>query len=117
MLDLVARSWWILSLRGIVALFYALVAVVWSGATPIVLMLLLGMYAFVDGLLGVISAFENYQAHGQRALLLPMGLAEFHSQSALEGILELEERHDSAARRGGAYRGQDFRRGLQHHRR
>jgi uncharacterized membrane protein HdeD (DUF308 family) len=74
MLSLFARSWWILTLRGIVALFYALIAFLWASATPIVLLLLLTMYAFVDGILGVIAAFENHEDHGQRGLLFPMGL-------------------------------------------
>lgn len=75
MLALLARSWWILTLRGIVALFYSLIALIWATATPIVLMLLLTMYAFVDGILGVIAAFENHEDHGQRGLFFPMGLA------------------------------------------
>jgi uncharacterized membrane protein HdeD (DUF308 family) len=74
MLTALARGWWILTLRGVVALFYALAALVWFGATPIILLLLLSMYAFVDGVLGVIAAFENHEYHGQRAVLLPMGL-------------------------------------------
>jgi uncharacterized membrane protein HdeD (DUF308 family) len=74
MLALFARSWWILTLRGIVALFYSLIVFIWASATPIVLMLLLTMYAFVDGILGVIAAFENHEQHGQRGLFFPMGL-------------------------------------------
>jgi uncharacterized membrane protein HdeD (DUF308 family) len=74
MLTALARGWWILTLRGVVALFYALAALVWFEATPIILLILLSMYAFVDGVLGVISAFENHEYHGQRAVLLSMGL-------------------------------------------
>jgi uncharacterized membrane protein HdeD (DUF308 family) len=74
MLLVLARGWWILTLRGVIALFYALAALLWFGATPIILLLLLSMYAFVDGILGVITAFESHEYHGQRAVLLPMGL-------------------------------------------
>jgi uncharacterized membrane protein HdeD (DUF308 family) len=74
MFALLARSWWILTLRGMVALFYAAVVFMWSNATSIFVMILLSMYAFVDGILGVIMAFDSHENHGQRSLLLPMGL-------------------------------------------
>ncbi len=84
MLARLARGWWLLTLRGLVALFYALVTLIWFGATPLLVMLLLSMYAFVDGILGVIAAFESHEQHGQRAVLLPMGLA-----GILVGLLTL----------------------------
>jgi uncharacterized membrane protein HdeD (DUF308 family) len=74
MLALLTRSSWILTLRGLVAFFYALVAFFWSSATPIILMILLSMYAFVDGILSVVAAFENKDEHRQLAVLLPMGM-------------------------------------------
>jgi uncharacterized membrane protein HdeD (DUF308 family) len=74
MLARLTRSWWILTLRGVVTFFYALVVFFWPSATAIVLMILLSMYAFVDGILSVVAAFENNDEHGQLAVLLPMGI-------------------------------------------
>jgi uncharacterized membrane protein HdeD (DUF308 family) len=62
-LALWVRNWWVLGLRGFVALSYGLTALLWSDASAIILMLLLGAYALVDGVLGMVVALEKQDKH------------------------------------------------------
>lgn len=45
-----ARNWWLLLLRGILAVLFGLMALAWPALTLLTLVLLYGAYAFVDGL-------------------------------------------------------------------
>lgn len=45
-----ARNWWLLLIRGILAVLFGLVAFAWPALTLVTLVLLYGAYAFVDGL-------------------------------------------------------------------
>jgi uncharacterized membrane protein HdeD (DUF308 family) len=49
MLSLVARDWWVYAVRGVAAILFGILALVWPGPTLTVLVLLFGAYAFVDG--------------------------------------------------------------------
>jgi uncharacterized membrane protein HdeD (DUF308 family) len=49
MLSLVSRDWWVYAVRGIAAILFGIMALVWPGPTLAVLVLLFGAYAFVDG--------------------------------------------------------------------
>jgi uncharacterized membrane protein HdeD (DUF308 family) len=49
MLSLVSRDWWVYAVRGIAAILFGIMALIWPGATLAVLVLLFGAYAFVDG--------------------------------------------------------------------
>jgi uncharacterized membrane protein HdeD (DUF308 family) len=51
-----ARNWWALALRGLVALFFGIAAFVWPGITLRVLVLLFGAYALVDGIFSIAAA-------------------------------------------------------------
>jgi uncharacterized membrane protein HdeD (DUF308 family) len=51
MLSSITNSWWLLALRGTLAVIFGAVAFVWPGITFEVLVLLFGAYAFVDGVL------------------------------------------------------------------
>ncbi len=49
MLSLVSRDWWVYAVRGIAAILFGIMALVWPAPTLAVLVLLFGAYAFVDG--------------------------------------------------------------------
>jgi uncharacterized membrane protein HdeD (DUF308 family) len=48
-----ARSWWLLALRGVAGILFGIAAFVWPGATLAALVLLFGAYVFVDGIFAV----------------------------------------------------------------
>ena len=65
MLASISRNWWLIALRGTLAIIFGVVAFVWPGITFEVLVLLFGAYAFVDGVLvltfGLMAAGEGRQ--------------------------------------------------------
>jgi uncharacterized membrane protein HdeD (DUF308 family) len=66
-------SWWVLALRGLVAILFGLAALVWPDLILAVLIVLFGAYALVDGILAVIAAFRSSGWGMRRPLLLIEG--------------------------------------------
>jgi len=48
-----SQNWWLVLLRGILAILFGLSAFVWPGITWLTLIVLFGIYAIVDGLVAV----------------------------------------------------------------
>ncbi len=69
LLGLLASNWWLLALRGLFAVLFALAAFFWPEMTLTVLVLLFGAYAMVDGVAALFGAF-NGAAGGRRWPLL-----------------------------------------------
>jgi uncharacterized membrane protein HdeD (DUF308 family) len=65
MLSSITRNWWMVALRGTLAVIFGVAAFVWPGITFEALVLLFGVYAFVDGVLvlgfGVMAAGDGVQ--------------------------------------------------------
>jgi len=75
MITRLTRKWWLLALRGLVAVLFGLAALVWPGVTLTALVLLFGAYALVDGLLSlIVSLLDRHEFDHGRVLLLK-GLA------------------------------------------
>lgn len=53
LLGALARNWWLILLRGIAAIAFGILTLVWPGVTLVTLVLLYGAFAFVDGLLAL----------------------------------------------------------------
>ena len=68
MLHTLARNWWALALRGLVAVLFGLLTFVLPGITLVTLVLLFGAYALVDGIFNLIAFFRV--ASHQWALLI-----------------------------------------------
>src|ERR1700693_1486086 len=68
MLHSLAKNWWALALRGLVALMFGLLTFVLPGITLVTLVLLFGAYALADGIFNVIAFFRV--ASHQCALLV-----------------------------------------------
>lgn len=72
--DLLARNWgWVL-LRGVVALLFGLLTLVFPGVTVTTLVLLFGAYALVDGLFRIVTAIARRRGEEHWVLLLIGGL-------------------------------------------
>ncbi|AHI00112.1 HdeD family acid-resistance protein [Kutzneria albida] len=50
MLELLTRNWWLVALRGVFAVVFAVLTLAWPDVTVVALVLLWGVYALVDGL-------------------------------------------------------------------
>jgi uncharacterized membrane protein HdeD (DUF308 family) len=74
LLDLLAKNWWLLLLRGIAAIVFGVLAFIWPGVTLATLVLLWGAFALVDGVLSLVSAIRGGGA-GSRWWLALVGLA------------------------------------------
>ena len=70
MLTILGRHWWVLALRGLLAVLFGVMALIWPGTTVRVLVILFGIYAVVDGLFALFSALATRQGRGGRWLLL-----------------------------------------------
>lgn len=60
---LLSKYWWILLLRGIVAVIFGLTAYSWPGLTLAMLVFFFGAYAFVDGVFNVVNAIGGRKEH------------------------------------------------------
>ena len=66
-------SWWVLALRGLVAILFGLAILFWPGLALAVLIVLFGAYALIDGILAIIAAFRSSGTGMRRSLLLIEG--------------------------------------------
>jgi uncharacterized membrane protein HdeD (DUF308 family) len=79
-----AQSWWVLALRGLVAILFGLAALFWPSLILGVLIVFFGLYALVDGILAIVAALRSSGQGMRRALLLIEGVI-----GILFGILAL----------------------------
>ncbi len=75
MLTQLAHNWWAVAIRGLAAIIFGILALVWPGITFAVLVLFWGAYALVDGAFAIISALTHPMEGNHRWLLLLEGLA------------------------------------------
>src|SRR5512147_3337177 len=59
MLDVLTQKWWAVALRGILAIVFGIVALVFPGATLVSLAVVFGAYAFVSGVFTIVAAFGH----------------------------------------------------------
>jgi uncharacterized membrane protein HdeD (DUF308 family) len=63
MLHTLARNWWALAVRGLVAVLFGLLTFLIPGITLVTLVLLFGAYALADGVFNVIAFFRVASHH------------------------------------------------------
>jgi uncharacterized membrane protein HdeD (DUF308 family) len=72
--DTLSRSWWMLLLRGLVAIAFGVLTFARPGITLATLVLVFGAFALADGVLGAWTALTHRQDGENRWLLLLGGL-------------------------------------------
>jgi len=61
-------------LLGLIALAAGVIAIIWPGPTALVLVLVVGIWAFVGGIMEIAAAFGSAETAGTRALFVLSGL-------------------------------------------
>jgi uncharacterized membrane protein HdeD (DUF308 family) len=77
MVSVLARNWWAVVIRGILAILFGLIALFLPGVTMLSLVLLFSAYAFIDGVFAIVSAVRAART-GER-----------WGPFALEGIVDI----------------------------
>jgi uncharacterized membrane protein HdeD (DUF308 family) len=75
MLETLSRHWWAVALRGVAAILFGVLALVWPGITVFALVIVFGAYALVDGAFTLAAAFGNRdggRTRGSRAWLFAL---------------------------------------------
>ena len=67
-------NWWLLALRGLVAVLFGVLAFVWPGITLITLVWLFGAFALVNGLLSLVLAAKAPKGYPRLGSLIFGGL-------------------------------------------
>lgn len=74
MLRSIARDWWVYAVRGVAAIVFGTLALVWPGPTLSLLVILFGAYAVVDGVALLVSlARRDYLARRHAGTVGLMG--------------------------------------------
>lgn len=66
--------WWLLAVRGLLAVLFGLAALLWPGLTLLALVLLFGAYALIDGVVAVIVSVQERRVFARWWVLLLEGL-------------------------------------------
>jgi len=72
--DTLRLNWWVLALRGLVAVLFGVLAFIWPGATLITLVWLFGAFALVNGLLSLMLAAKAPKGYPRVGSLILGGL-------------------------------------------
>ncbi len=72
--ELLARSWWMLALRGVAALLFGVLALIWPAVTLLTLVILFAAWALLAGVMAAIAAIKNRSADSGWWLILVLGL-------------------------------------------
>jgi uncharacterized membrane protein HdeD (DUF308 family) len=72
--ELLSRAWWMLALRGTIAVLFGIVAIVWPGLTLLWLVALFALYALFTGVVSIAGAVKNRTSDREWWLILLLGV-------------------------------------------
>ena len=68
------KNWWLFAFRGVLGLALGIFALLYPGATLGAIVILLGAYLIIDGIIAVVKAFQVFRTDSQWWLLLLEGV-------------------------------------------
>ena len=72
----IAEYWWVLTIKGIIAIVFGIAAVFWPGLTILTLLYLFSAYILVSGIVNIIQGVGGVTRRATWFLTLTLGLAE-----------------------------------------
>lgn len=75
LIEAASRNWWLIALRGVIAVLFGILAWIWPGITLLALVVLWGVYSFADGVLSLVTAFRWRDSGRPLWALILVGLA------------------------------------------
>jgi uncharacterized membrane protein HdeD (DUF308 family) len=76
MIDVLAKNWWAIGIRGALGILFGLIALFLPGATMLSLVLVFAAYSFLDGVLGIVSAVRAARENERWGYLVLEGLVD-----------------------------------------
>lgn len=73
-LELLARNWWAVAVRGLVAILFGVLLLAWPGPSLMVLVIAFGAFALLDGLFSIVAAVRAARGHENWGSLLLVGI-------------------------------------------
>ncbi|MEA2552418.1 MAG: hypothetical protein QOJ65_594 [Fimbriimonadaceae bacterium] len=70
MIQSMGRNWWVLALRGLLAIVFAVLAFLYPGVALLAMVTVFGAYAFVDGILAFVLGYSLRKTPGAPMWLL-----------------------------------------------
>lgn len=67
---ILTRNWWVLVVRGVLAVLFGVLAYIWPGITVLTLVLLFGAFALLDGIFSLVAAFRQIPGESRGTLIL-----------------------------------------------
>jgi uncharacterized membrane protein HdeD (DUF308 family) len=74
MKEVLAGSWWTLAIRGLFALLFGILAVLWPGLTLVALVALFAAYAIIGGVVSLVAAIKSRESDKGWWLVMLLGL-------------------------------------------
>jgi uncharacterized membrane protein HdeD (DUF308 family) len=74
MLTILARNWWLIALRGVLAIIFGIMTFAWPGITLLVLLYMYGFYALIDGITAFAAAFAGRRQEAPVWFLILAGI-------------------------------------------
>jgi uncharacterized membrane protein HdeD (DUF308 family) len=74
MIDVLARNWWAIAVRGVIGVIFGIAAFVWPLHTMAFLVALFGAYMLIDGVFAAVAAVNAAKAHERWLPLLVEGV-------------------------------------------
>lgn len=59
MVRTLSQNWWLVLMRGVLAILFGLAAFIWPGITLLTLIVIFGVYAIVDGVIAIWTGFSR----------------------------------------------------------